>query len=153
MTGIKQQLLDYIDNHQYEYLTISHQIHQRPELGNEEIFASRTLIDQLTQHDFEVEKDIAGHGTGFIAKYESERPGPTIGYLAEYDALPGLGHACGHNIIGTASVLAGIALKQVIEQLGGTVIVLGCPAEEGGENGSAKASYVKEGSSMNLMWH
>ncbi|MCY1620055.1 M20 family metallopeptidase [Staphylococcus pettenkoferi] len=145
MTGIKQQLLDYIDNHQYEYLTISHQIHQRPELGNEEIFASRTLIDQLTQHDFEVEKDIAGHGTGFIAKYESERPGPTIGYLAEYDALPGLGHACGHNIIGTASVLAGIALKQVIEQLGGTVIVLGCPAEEGGENGSAKASYVKEG--------
>ena len=145
MTGIKQQLLDYIDNHQYEYLTISHQIHQRPELGNEEIFASRTLIDQLTQHDFEVEKDIAGHGTGFIAKYESERPGPTIGYLAEYDALPGLGHACGHNIIGTASVLAGIALKQVIDQLGGTVIVLGCPAEEGGENGSAKASYVKEG--------
>ena len=145
MTGIKQQLLDYIDNHQYEYLTISHQIHQRPELGNEEIFASRTLIDQLVQHDFEVEKDIAGHGTGFIAKYESERPGPTIGYLAEYDALPGLGHACGHNIIGTASVLAGIALKQVIEQLGGTVIVLGCPAEEGGENGSAKASYVKEG--------
>ncbi|MDK7284132.1 M20 family metallopeptidase [Staphylococcus pettenkoferi] len=145
MTGIKQQLLDYIDNHQYEYLTISHQIHQRPELGNEEIFASRTLIDQLMQHDFEVNKDIAGHGTGFIAKYESERPGPTIGYLAEYDALPGLGHACGHNIIGTASVLAGIALKQVIDQLGGTVIVLGCPAEEGGENGSAKASYVKEG--------
>ena len=56
MTGIKQQLLDYIDNHQYEYLTISHQIHQRPELGNEEIFASRTLIDQLMQHDFEVNK-------------------------------------------------------------------------------------------------
>ncbi|RIL77862.1 amidohydrolase, partial [Staphylococcus equorum] len=66
-------------------------------------------------------------------------------YLAEYDALPGLGHACGHNIIGTSSVLAGIALKQVIDELGGSVVVLGCPAEEGGENGSAKASYVKEG--------
>ncbi|MEJ7537483.1 M20/M25/M40 family metallo-hydrolase, partial [Staphylococcus hominis] len=84
-----------------------------------------------------------GHATGFIASYESDKPGPTIGFLAEYDALPGLGHACGHNIIGTASVLAGSALKQVIDRIGGKVVVLGCPAEEGGENGSAKASYVK----------
>ena len=59
--------------------------------------------------------------------------------------MPGLGHACGHNIIGTASVLAGSALKQVIDRIGGKVVVLGCPAEEGGENGSAKASYVKAG--------
>ncbi|MCE3399459.1 amidohydrolase, partial [Staphylococcus aureus] len=73
------------------------------------------------------------------------KPGPTIGFLAEYDALPGLGHACGHNIIGTASVLGGTALKQVIDEIGGKVVVLGCPAEEGGENGSAKASYVKAG--------
>ena len=57
--------------------------------------------------------------------YQSEKEGPTIGYLAEYDALPGLGHACGHNIIGTASVLAGIALKQVIDHVGGKVVVLG----------------------------
>ncbi|MCD8845113.1 M20 family metallopeptidase [Staphylococcus gallinarum] len=141
----KQNILDYIENEKNEYIELSHQIHQRPELGNEEIFASRTLIEQLNRHNFEVETDIAGHATGFIAKYDSSKPGPTIGYLAEYDALPGLGHACGHNIIGTASVLAGIALKQVIDKVGGQVIVLGCPAEEGGENGSAKASYVKEG--------
>lgn len=141
----KQNILDYIENEKNKYIELSHQIHQRPELGNEEIFASRTLIEQLNRHNFEVETDIAGHATGFIAKYDSSKPGPTIGYLAEYDALPGLGHACGHNIIGTASVLAGIALKQVIDKVGGQVIVLGCPAEEGGENGSAKASYVKEG--------
>lgn len=141
----KQNILDYIENEKNKYIELSHQIHQRPELGNEEIFASRTLIEQLNRHNFEVETDIAGHATGFIAKYDSSQPGPTIGYLAEYDALPGLGHACGHNIIGTASVLAGIALKQVIDKVGGQVIVLGCPAEEGGENGSAKASYVKEG--------
>lgn len=141
----KQNILDYIENEKNKYIELSHQIHQRPELGNEEIFASRTLIEQLNRHNFEVETDIAGHATGFIAKYDSSKPGPTIGYLAEYDALPGLGHACGHNIIGTASVLAGIALKQVIDKVGGKVIVLGCPAEEGGENGSAKASYVKEG--------
>lgn len=141
----KQEILDYIENKKYDYVEISHRIHERPELGNEEIFASRTLIDQLRANDFEIEADIAGHATGFIATYQSEKEGPTIGYLAEYDALPGLGHACGHNIIGTASVLAGIALKQVIDHVGGKVVVLGCPAEEGGENGSAKASYVKAG--------
>lgn len=141
----KQEILDYIENKKYDYVEISHRIHERPELGNEEIFSSRTLIDQLRANDFEIETDIAGHATGFIATYQSEKEGPTIGYLAEYDALPGLGHACGHNIIGTASVLAGIALKQVIDHVGGKVVVLGCPAEEGGENGSAKASYVKAG--------
>ena len=141
----KQEILDYIENKKYDYVEISHRIHERPELGNEEIFASRTLIDQLRANDFEIETDIAGHATGLIATYQSEKEGPTIGYLAEYDALPGLGHACGHNIIGTASVLAGIALKQVIDHVGGKVVVLGCPAEEGGENGSAKASYVKAG--------
>ena len=141
----KQEILDYIENKKYDYVEISHRIHERPELGNEEIFASRTLIDQLRANDFEIETDIAGHATGFIATYQSEKEGPTIGYLAEYDALPGLGHACGHNIIGTASVLAGVALKQVIDHVGGKVVVLGCPAEEGGENGSAKASYVKAG--------
>ncbi|MBV5222299.1 M20 family metallopeptidase [Staphylococcus hominis] len=141
----KQEILDYIENKKYDYVEISHRIHERPELGNEEIFASRTLIDQLRANEFEIETDIAGHATGFIATYQSEKEGPTIGYLAEYDALPGLGHACGHNIIGTASVLAGVALKQVIDHIGGKVVVLGCPAEEGGENGSAKASYVKVG--------
>lgn len=141
----KQIVLDYIENEKYKYLEMSHQIHQRPELGNEEIFASRTLTETLTQHGFEVETNIAGHATGFIASYDSGQTGPTIGYLAEYDALPGLGHACGHNIIGTASTFAGISLKQVIDKVGGKVIVLGCPAEEGGENGSAKATYVKEG--------
>lgn len=141
----KQEILDYIENKKYDYVEISHRIHERPELGNEEIFASRTLIDQLRANNFEIETDIAGHATGFIATYQSEKEGPTIGYLAEYDALPGLGHACGHNIIGTASVLAGVALKQVIDHVGGKVVVLGCPAEEGGENGSAKASYVKAG--------
>ncbi|WP_436879378.1 M20 family metallopeptidase [Staphylococcus arlettae] len=141
----KQTILDYIENNKRHYIEMSHQIHQRPELGNEEIFASRTLIEHLKKEGFDIETDLAGHATGFIARYESTNPGPTIGFLAEYDALPGLGHACGHNIIGTASTLAGVALSKVIDQIGGTVIVLGCPAEEGGVNGSAKASYVKEG--------
>ena len=135
----------FIDAKQSEFIDISHKIHERPELGNQEVFASGLLMQELKKYGFEIEQDIAGHPTGFIAQYHSRKPGPTIGFLAEYDALPGLGHACGHNIIGTTSVLAGIALKQVIDKVGGQVVVLGCPAEEGGENGSAKASYVKEG--------
>lgn len=142
---MRQRILDYIDNNRLKYIDMSHQIHERPEIGNEELFASRLLIDHLIECGFEVERDIAGHSTGFIATYESSKEGPTISYLAEYDALPGLGHACGHNIIGTTSVLAGTALKQVVDEIGGKVVIFGCPAEEGGENGSAKASYVKEG--------
>ncbi len=143
--SVRQRILDYIDNNRLKYIDMSHQIHERPEIGNEELFASRLLIDHLIECGFEVERDIAGHSTGFIATYESSKEGPTISYLVEYDALPGLGHACGHNIIGTTSVLAGTALKQVVDEIGGKVVIFGCPAEEGGENGSAKASYVKEG--------
>ena len=69
----KQEILDYIENKKYDYVEISHRIHERPELGNEEIFASRTLIDQLRANDFEIETDIAGHATGFIATYQSEK--------------------------------------------------------------------------------
>lgn len=139
------QIEKTVDRLSGRLLDISHQIHARPEIGNEEFFASRTLIDLLEEFGFEVEKHISSYDTGFIASYKGEKEGPTIAYLAEYDALPGLGHACGHNIIGTASCAAGIALKQVINQTGGTVRVYGTPAEEGGVNGSAKAAYVKDG--------
>ncbi|AYU55758.1 amidohydrolase [Staphylococcus debuckii] len=143
--SVETQVEQFIKNKESEFIEISHRIHERPELGNQEVFASGLLMQELTKYGFEIEQDIAGHQTGFIAEYHSNKPGPTIGFLAEYDALPGLGHACGHNIIGTTSVLAGIALKEVIDEVGGKVVVLGCPAEEGGENGSAKASYVKAG--------
>lgn len=151
MITVEQRILDYIDQHRWAYIDMSHQIHGRPELGNEEIFASRLLIENLKEHNFEVERDIAGHSTGFIATYDSEIEGPTISYLAEYDALPGLGHACGHNIIGTSSMLAAIALKQVVDDIGGKVILFGCPAEEGGENGSAEGIIRTKGSLMTSM--
>ena len=76
----KQEILDFIENKKYDYVEISHRIHERPELGNEEIFASRTLIDILRAYEFEIETDIAGHATGFIASYDSNKPGPTIGF-------------------------------------------------------------------------
>ncbi|HCD19165.1 M20 family metallopeptidase [Macrococcoides caseolyticum] len=141
----EQNVLNYIEYNKEEFIKISHQIHERPELGNEEYFASSLLIKTLYNEGFTIEHDIAGHETGFIATFESEHDGPTIAFLAEYDALPGLGHACGHNIIGTSSVLAGVSIKEYVETHGGTIKVFGTPAEEGGVNGSAKASYVKAG--------
>ena len=89
--------------------------------------------------------DVAGHRTSFAAYYKSHKPSPVIVFLAEYDALAGLGHGCGHNIFGATSALAGAALKHVIEEVGGEVRVYGTPGEEGGENGSAKGSFVREG--------
>ncbi len=88
---------------------------------------------------------VAGHRTGFTASYRAKKPGPVLVFLAEYDALPGLGHGCGHNIFGATSALAAAALKQVLDETGGEVRVYGTPGEEGGENGSAKGSFVREG--------
>lgn len=71
--------------------------------------------------------------------------GPTVVFLAEYDALAGLGHGCGHNVFGATSSLASAALKSIVDQIGGEVRVYGTPGEEGGQNGSAKGSFVKKG--------
>lgn len=141
----KNLILESVESLSNRLIEISHEIHKNPEISNQEVFACNLLCEELNHHGFTIEKDIAGHKTGFIATKSSNKPGATIGYLAEYDALPGLGHACGHNIIGATSVGAAIALGSVIEDIGGTVKVFGTPAEEGGVNGSAKASYVKAG--------
>lgn len=120
-----------IEQKRESYLETSHRIHATPEIGNEEFFASRLHAERLTAEGFTVELGVAGHDTAFFAKKSSDRPGATIAFLAEYDALPGIGHACGHNIIGTTSVAAAIALSKVLDEVGGSVVVLGTPAEEG----------------------
>lgn len=143
--SIKKSIIDIIDAKRDRFIEISHLIHENPEVGNKEFFASNLLVKELENHGFSVITNIAGHETGFIATKKSSKEGATIGYLAEYDALPGLGHGCGHNIIGASSIAAAIALGEVIEKCGGTVKVFGTPAEEGGDNGSAKGSFVKAG--------
>ncbi|WP_129691400.1 M20 family metallopeptidase [Gottfriedia acidiceleris] len=141
----REQIVKSIEESKEIYLEISHQIHEKPEIGNQEFFASETHTKILVEAGFDVTRNIAGHETGFVARKTSSKQGPTIAFLAEYDALPGLGHACGHNIIGTTSVAAGIALAEVISETGGEVVIFGTPAEEGGPNGSAKGSFVKNG--------
>lgn len=134
-----------IESNKELYIETSQAIHANPEIGNQEFFASKKHVEILTNAGFKVETAVAGHETSFYAVKDSGKPGPAIAFLAEYDALPGLGHACGHNIIGTTSVAAGIALAEALDETGGKVVVLGTPAEEGGPNGSAKGSFVKHG--------
>lgn len=142
---IRKKLLTFIDNTGDTYKQIALGIHEHPEVSNYEFYACRRLSEQLKEEGFEVTVDVAGHRTGFSAVYRSGKPGPVLAFLAEYDALEGLGHGCGHNLFGATSLLAAAALKQVLEETGGEIRVYGTPGEEGGENGSAKGSFVREG--------
>ena len=121
---------------------ISDYIYENPELGNEEYKAVEVLTKLLKEHNFSVEEKYLDMDTAFKATFDSGKPGLTVGYLCEYDALPGIGHGCGHNMIGTISAGAGIALSKIIDQVGGKIIVYGTPAEE--TNG-AKVIMVEKG--------
>lgn len=109
---------------------LSHAIHGAPEIGFEEVQASEWVADALAEGGMEVEKGVCDLPTALVASAGS---GPlTVAICAEYDALPGIGHACGHNVIAAAAVGAGLALAPVADDLGITVKVMGTPAEEGG---------------------
>lgn len=109
---------------------LSHDIHDHPEILFEEHRAATLLADELDEHGFTVERGVAGLDTAFVATYGSGEP--VVGILAEYDALPKIGHACGHNLIATWALGAGIALRRAIPGVRGTIKVIGCPGEEGG---------------------
>lgn len=145
MTDVRNLIDKAVESKAEVYKDIALQIHEKPEVSNYEFFASKILSEQLIKEGFEVKLDVAGHRTGFDARYKSEKPGPTVVFFAEYDALEGIGHACGHNLFGATSSLAAVGLKEVIDQVGGEIRVYGTPGEEGGENGSAKGSFVREG--------
>jgi amidohydrolase len=132
LNSLKQKLIAEVDARCEELIRLSDTIHANPELGFEEFKAAELLSTILEQDGFAVEREVAGMQTAFIATAHGQQPGPTVAFLGEYDALAGLGHACGHNIIGTAAVGAGLAMKAVLPELSGTVQVIGTPAEEGG---------------------
>jgi len=125
------KILDKIDAHKQEFISTSTYLWNNPEIGYKEYKASEALVKLLKTNGFEVDTNIAGLETAFIAAVKGKKPGPTIGLMSEYDALEGLGHACGHNLFSVASVAAAIGLKEVIDEIGGTVKVIGTPAEEG----------------------
>ena len=132
MSGVKDAIAKALDRLGDDLEALSHQIHDNPELGYQEVKAAAWLTEFLARHGFKVERGVAGVETAFRATLETGE-GPTIAVLCEYDALPQIGHACGHNIIATAGVGAGAGLAAVRDRLPkGRVQVIGTPAEEGG---------------------
>lgn len=125
-----------------ELVEMNQYIYDNPELGNEEFLASKAHMDLLKTYDFDIEEKYLGIETAFKAKYQSDKPGPTIAVMGEYDALPDIGHGCGHNMIGTVADGVGIILRQMVDDIGGEVWVLGTPAEE--TNG-AKVDMADQG--------
>ena len=132
-TGPKALARATIERHRADLLDLSQRLHADPEIGWQESRSSAAVADALAVGGFDVRRGVAGMPTAFLARTGD---GPLhVAILAEYDALPGIGHACGHNIIASSAVGAGLALAPLAGALGLTVIVLGSPAEEVGDDG------------------
>lgn len=130
IAGAKKAVCDAVDARADLLLAVSHQIHQHPEENFAEHFAHDLLTRSLESDGLTVDRGAYGLDTAFETNVGST--GPTIAVLLEYDALPGIGHACGHNVIAAAGLGAGLAAAVLAEELGGRVRILGTPAEEGG---------------------
>jgi len=142
MSTVKDAISQAVDRLADELETLSKKIHDNPELAYEEVKACAWLSEFLGKQGFKVEQGVGGVETAFRATIETGE-GPTVAILCEYDALPGIGHACGHNIIATSGAGAGAALAAVKGQLPkGRVQVIGTPAEEGG---GGKVKLIKAG--------
>ena len=129
---LKQKVTAEVDARRDELIRLADRIHARPEVAFEEFESAALLTATLEENGFAVERGVAGLETAFVAATRGRQDGPTVAILAEYDALPGLGHACGHNLIGAAAIGAGLAMQTVLPELAGTVQVIGTPGEEGG---------------------
>jgi amidohydrolase len=153
MTDINQQIIAAIDGIADELIEVSHAIHAHPELAFQEHFACGLLSDTLSSHGLPVSTGVYTLETAFESAFSSAH-GPTVALLAEYDALPGIGHACGHNIIATTALGAMLGLHAVTGRLPGTVKLLGTPAEEkgGGKELMARAGAF-DGIDAALMIH
>jgi amidohydrolase len=140
-TELKRAVCAAVDEIREELLRLSHGIHARPELAFEEREAAALLSEAIRQSGLEVEAGAYGLETAFAAEFGSGDAG-CVAVLAEYDALPEIGHACGHNIIASAAVGAGLALFALADRLPGRVRILGTPGEE---RGGGKEMMARKG--------
>jgi len=131
-SALNDRITAAIDEFREELIAVSRDIHSHPELNYEEWHAAGVLADSLEARGFEVQRSVGGIETAFAATLEGRADGPTVALLAEYDALPGVGHGCGHNLIAISNIGAAFGLKAAMAELPGRLVVLGTPAEEGG---------------------
>lgn len=144
---MKELVIKITETLKDEFISLSEFIYRNPELGYEEFKSSKAHIDLLKKHGFNVEEEYLGIKTAFKAEYIGKKNGPTIAYFSEYDALPGIGHGCGHNILGATSTGSGIVLSKFVDEIGGKVVVFGTPAEE---TSGAKVEMAEKGAFKNI---
>lgn len=155
VTELKEAAFRVIEALRAEAVGIASDMHAHPEYGWETKRSARLLTDYMERHGMQVEQGVADIDVAFRASSPDRKPGGVnVALLAEYDALPGLGHACSHNLIGTIAATAGIALHKVLGEQAGNVWVMGCPFEEGG---GGKIYMIDAGvfdvADVSLMWH
>jgi amidohydrolase len=129
---MKKRIYEAIDQLEPRLVDLSLRIHRHPETKFKEYSASEWLAHATEEAGFDVEIGIGGLETAFRATYRGSEEGPVVAFLAEYDALPKLGHACGHNLIATGSLGAALGMKMGMSQVPGTLQLIGTPGEEGG---------------------
>ncbi len=137
---VKQRIKEEVERLHPRLIDISHTLHENPETLFEEHRAAALLTGELDEQGFDIERGSGGIETAFVARSGTGKP--AVALIAEYDALPKLGHACGHNLIATWAVGAGIALRRALPEVPGTLKVIGTPAEEGG---GGKVTMAKAG--------
>ena len=150
--GLKQEVCASVDRLAPELVHVSHAIHADPELAFEEVRAARLLAETARAHGLAAQQSVYGLATAIEARVGAS--GPTVALLSEYDALPGIGHACGHNIIATTALGAALALAELGPRLPGRLRWLGTPAEErGGGKEIMARNGAFEGVDAALMVH
>jgi amidohydrolase len=140
--GLKERIKEEIDKIKPRSVEIANHIFDNPELSQKEFKTKKYLVEELTKNGFEVKEAVGGLETSFRAEFNFNKDGPTLAFIAEYDALPNLGHACHHHIIASSSVNTAIALSKLAGNLGGKIVVMGTPAEEWMD---AKGTMIKKG--------
>lgn len=141
----KEIMMQKIESNIEAYMELVQTMYNNPEIGNEEFETMKLLVDYLDKVGF---KTTSGYvvPTGFLGEYDTGKEGPTIAVMCEYDALPEVGHGCGHNLIAGIGVATGEAVKEIIDQFGGKLLVVGTPAEEnfGGKVSMSEAGIFDE---------
>jgi metal-dependent amidase/aminoacylase/carboxypeptidase family protein len=145
VNALKENVKKEVESQRKRLTEIATWMYENPELGSEEYKAYALLTEELEKQGAKVEKQLLGIPTAFSASWKGEKKGPKVAVLAEYDALPGVGHGCGHNLIAASAIGSGVAAARVVRDLPGEILVVGTPAEEGrGPSAGSKVIMAME---------
>jgi amidohydrolase len=143
---LKESAKNEVESQRRRLIEIAKWMYENPELGSEEYKAYALLTEELEKQGAKIERQLLGIPTAFCASFKGRKKGPRVAVLAEYDALPGVGHGCGHNHIASSAIGSGIAAARAAKDLPGEIIVVGTPAEEGrGPSAGSKVIMANKG--------